>query len=111
MRRGVLAIVPMALIALLFTERAIAGDWRTVETRCGFTLQLPAGWTITHHEWPFGREADCAVALRPRGWLTLRENSTLDVSEFAIYVGEREGRRYYFCCAHCLRTFEKAHVA
>jgi xanthine dehydrogenase accessory factor len=29
----------------------------------------------------------------------------------AKFTTEREGRRYYFCCAHCLRTFEKAHVA
>ena len=34
----------------------------------------------------------------------------------ARYTAEHEGRRYYFCCAHCQRTFEKepqryAHVA
>jgi xanthine dehydrogenase accessory factor len=34
----------------------------------------------------------------------------------ARFTAEHEGRRYYFCCAHCQRTFEKepsryAHVA
>jgi len=34
----------------------------------------------------------------------------------ARYTAEHQGRRYYFCCAHCQRTFEKepdryAHVA
>ena len=29
----------------------------------------------------------------------------------AKFTTEHEGRRYYFCCAHCLRTFEKSHVA
>jgi len=31
--------------------------------------------------------------------------------EGARYTAEHEGRRYYFCCAHCQHTFEKAHVA
>jgi YHS domain-containing protein len=25
----------------------------------------------------------------------------------ARYTAEHEGRRYYFCCQHCQRTFEK----
>ena len=29
----------------------------------------------------------------------------------AKFTTEYEGRHYYFCCAHCLRTFEKSHVA
>jgi xanthine dehydrogenase accessory factor len=29
----------------------------------------------------------------------------------AKFTTEHEGRPYYFCCAHCLRTFEKSHVA
>ena len=34
----------------------------------------------------------------------------------ARFTAEHDGRRYYFCCAHCQRTFEKephryAHVA
>jgi xanthine dehydrogenase accessory factor len=37
-------------------------------------------------------------------------NMTVDIAT-AKFTTEREGRRYYFCCAHCLRTFEKAHVA
>jgi xanthine dehydrogenase accessory factor len=37
-------------------------------------------------------------------------NMTVEIAT-AKFTTEREGRRYYFCCAHCLRTFEKAHVA
>ena len=37
-------------------------------------------------------------------------NMTVEIAT-AQFTTEREGRRYYFCCAHCLRTFEKAHVA
>ena len=29
----------------------------------------------------------------------------------AKFTSEHDGVRYYFCCAHCQRTFEKAHVA
>jgi xanthine dehydrogenase accessory factor len=29
----------------------------------------------------------------------------------AQFTSEHQGRRYYFCCAHCQRTFEKTHVA
>jgi xanthine dehydrogenase accessory factor len=29
----------------------------------------------------------------------------------AKFTTEHEGRHYYFCCAHCLRTFKKSHVA
>jgi xanthine dehydrogenase accessory factor len=31
--------------------------------------------------------------------------------EGALYRSEYEGQTYYFCCAHCQETFEKAHVA
>ena len=42
-------------------------------------------------------------------------NMTVEMAG-ARYTAEHEGRRYYFCCAHCQRTFEKephryAHVA
>jgi xanthine dehydrogenase accessory factor len=37
-------------------------------------------------------------------------NMTVEIAT-AKFTTERDGRRYYFCCAHCLRTFEKAHVA
>jgi len=42
-------------------------------------------------------------------------NMTVEIAG-ARYTAEHEGRRYYFCCAHCQRTFEKdphryAHVA
>jgi len=37
-------------------------------------------------------------------------NMTVEIAT-AKFTAERDGRRYYFCCAHCLRTFEKAHVA
>jgi xanthine dehydrogenase accessory factor len=29
----------------------------------------------------------------------------------AQFTAEHQGRRYYFCCAHCQRTFENTHVA
>ena len=37
-------------------------------------------------------------------------NMTVEIAT-AKFTTERDGRRYYSCCAHCLRTFEKAHVA
>jgi xanthine dehydrogenase accessory factor len=37
-------------------------------------------------------------------------NMTVIIAE-ARYRAEHDGRRYYFCCAHCMRTFEKSHVA
>jgi xanthine dehydrogenase accessory factor len=37
-------------------------------------------------------------------------NMTVVIAD-ARYTAEHEGRRYYFCCAHCQRTFEKQHVA
>ncbi|MEO8036000.1 MAG: NTP transferase domain-containing protein [Acidobacteriota bacterium] len=42
-------------------------------------------------------------------------NMTVSVAD-ARYTSEHEGRRYYFCCLHCQRTFEQepqryAHVA
>ena len=33
-------------------------------------------------------------------------NMTVAIAS-AQYTAEHEGRRYYFCCAHCQRTFEK----
>ena len=37
-------------------------------------------------------------------------NMTVDVAD-ARYTSEFQGQRYYFCCAHCQRTFEQSHVA
>jgi xanthine dehydrogenase accessory factor len=42
-------------------------------------------------------------------------NMTVTIAD-ARYTAEHDGKRYYFCCAHCQRTFEKdpqryAHVA
>jgi xanthine dehydrogenase accessory factor len=37
-------------------------------------------------------------------------NMTVDVAT-AQHVSEIDGRRYYFCCETCKRTFEKSHVA
>ncbi len=37
-------------------------------------------------------------------------NMTVSIAD-ARYTAERDGQRYYFCCAQCQHTFEKAHVA
>ena len=37
-------------------------------------------------------------------------NMTVEIAT-ARYVSEYQGKKYYFCCAHCQRTFEKSHVA
>jgi len=37
-------------------------------------------------------------------------NMTVVVAD-ARYTSEFQGQRYYFCCAHCQRTFEQSHVA
>ena len=82
------------LIALFVAHPTVATGWHTVQTRCGFTLQVPTGWTSTDHKWDFGirnQPAVCSVALQPRWWRAHREKSELDVSEFAIYVGISSG--------------------
>jgi len=37
-------------------------------------------------------------------------NMTVEIA-MARFVSEYQGQKYYFCCAHCQRTFEKSHVA
>ena len=69
----------------------VQGWHRVVGTRCGLAIHVPERWVIQPVTWDFGSKADCAIGLRPPGWLTARKQSDLEISPFAIYIGATAG--------------------
>jgi len=51
------------------------------------------------------------------GGATLKQEAIDPICQMTVqiagakYTSDYQGQRYYFCCAHCQRTFEKSHVA
>jgi hypothetical protein len=91
--RPPLLILPLLIaFVMVVAAQGFAEGWRrVVSSRCGLVLHVPDGWVVRAVKWQFGTTADCAVGLRPPKWLAFRDESALDISEFAIYVGVSAG--------------------
>lgn len=68
---------------------------RSVDTPCGFSLLLPAGWRLQTTEQL--RRDECSIGLIPPEWQRIRQDSELEVHDAAISITQYKGDVQSLC--------------